>query len=857
MSIRNNLRITLFVLSLLPIILLSVLSYHMMSDRLIQAEKSNLKQTAVTNGQGLKALLESRQTETSLLAQESCIYDYASYAVAKSASKSGSTLYINAMDLLYSRSKALSYFQNIKVFDSNNTVILSTDRYDLNSKATDNLTLTYMRATESNANAISGILKKKQTDGSDNYYIEIGCPIKDRNNSQNILGYLVGTLDLSSFDSYLRSMTAGSNGYAFCLDKYGNYLFHPNSRYISTNIKDDYLGRLVTGYYSGKVPESGSFRYTFESADTIYGYSVLKDIGWVVIMEQDTNTVTGLARIILYLFLAGIAVCSFVMILASDKIATIYTAPILEIKNTLRTASEGNLKAQSNIRSKNEFGELSRNLNKMLHIVRSSYNELSAMHEELITKEEQLRQNYSHIEYLAYHDVLTNLPNKMAFIERVNQAIAASPGSNKLHAVYFVDLDDFKTVNDTLGHEYGDNLLSQTAAHLLSLTSNDDILARAGGDEFLIFRENLDNEQDALDFASTVIDSLKTPFHIHEEAIYVSLSIGIALYPKNGLTHNALIKNADIAMYKSKDTGKSKYTLFNVTMEEELNRNSLITEVLRHAISNKEIYLMYQPQYNIRKEKMTGFEALMRIHNPKLGELNPKEFIPIAEESGMIAELGEWVLKEACLFNKKLIDSGFNSLTVSVNISSVQLSKANFIEVIQNILIETGLPAGNLELEVTESTLVSSLTNASVQLSTLQELGILISLDDFGTGYSSLNYLTNMPIDTLKMDKTFVNNICSNEKDARIASGIINLAHSMKLEVIAEGVERVEQLEVLRKNRCDIIQGYIYSKPLLPHVLYETLMPDSTVEGLGNTATGLKAASIKNYGNDLKSVNLS
>ncbi len=851
MSIRNNLRITLFVLSLLPIIFLSALSYHMMSGKLIAAEKATLMQTAVTNSQGLKALLESRQTEINLLAQDSSIYDYMSLASEKSASSTAlkNTLFKAAAASLYNHSKTLSYYQNIKVYDRDNTVILSTDGQETNKQVSDNLTLTYMKTTSKDANAVSGILKKKQADGSSHFYIEVGCPVKQINNSKNILGYLVGTLDLSSFYSYLSSMTVGSKGYAFCLDKYGNYIFHPNSRYIDTNIKDDRLGRLVTDYYSGKIEESGSFRYAFESLDTIYGYSILKDTGWVVVMKQEANSVTGLARIILYIFMAGIVLCSLIMLFASDKVATFYTEPIMELKNTLRTASEGNLRAQSNIRSKNEFGELSRNLNKMLHIVRSSYNELSAMHEELITKEEQLRLNYNHIEYLAYHDILTNLPNKMAFIERVNQAISSSPGSNKIHAVFFVDMDDFKTVNDTLGHECGDNLLSQTAAHLLSLTTSDDILARAGGDEFLLFREDLENEQEALDFAETVIDSLKVPFHINEEYIYVSLSIGIALYPKNGLTHTSLIKNADIAMYKSKDTGKNKFTLFDVTMEEELNRNSLITEVLRHAIANKEIYVMYQPQYNIRKEEMTGFEALMRIHNPKLGELTPQEFIPVAEESGMITELGEWILREACLFNKRLIDCGHDSLSVSVNISSVQLSKANFKDIIQNILEETGLPAANLELEVTESTLVSSLTNASVQLSSLKELGVLISLDDFGTGYSSLNYLTNMPIDTLKMDKSFVNNICSNAKDARIASGIINLAHSMKLEVIAEGVEKVEQLEVLRKNKCDIIQGYIYSKPILPHVLFETLIPAS--EKTGNDP------SEKVYQNDVKSIKFS
>lgn len=851
MSIRNNLRITLLLLSIFPIILLSVLSYHMMSDRLIATEKSTLEQMAITDSQGLKTLLESKISEINLLAQESSIYDYTLYIAADSVHKKiNNTLNQNATDFLLNRSNFLTGYENIRVFNKDNTVILSSNKQNINARISDNLTLSYMKATGNSASGLSGILKIKQEDGSYLYYIEFGCPIKNRNDSKDIIGYLVADLSLNEFRPFMGSLTAGKESLAFCLDNYGNYIYHPSGKFIGTNIQDDQLGQLVSDFYSGKIKESGSFQYTFESTDIIYGYSILNTTGWVIVMQQDTSKVTGLARIILYIFLAGIILCSFFLLFACNRIAGFYTEPILEIKNTLRIASEGNLKAQSGIKSKNEFGELSRNLNKMLHIARNSYNELSAMHEELITKEEQLRLNYNHIEYLAYHDVLTNLPNKTAFIERVNQAIASSPGSNKLHAVYFVDLDDFKTVNDTLGHEYGDNLLSQTATHLLSLTAQDDILARVGGDEFLIFREDLDNEADALDFAAAAIDSLKTPFHINGESIYVSMSIGIALYPKNGLNHNTLIKNADIAMYKSKDTGKNKYTLFDATMEEELSRNSLITDILRHVITNQEIYVVYQPQYNIRKEQMTGFEALMRIRSDKLGELSPDEFIPIAEESGIITELGEWILKEACLFNKMLIEHGFDSFVVSVNISCVQLSKSNFIDTVCHILEETGLPAGNLELEVTESSLVSSLTNASVLLSALQELGMRISLDDFGTGYSSLNYLTNMPINTLKMDKTFVNNISSNEKDASIASGIIHLAHSMNLEVIAEGVEKADQLEVLKKNKCDTIQGYIYSKPLLPHVLYETLTPYTVIQNYPDSVPKISPR------NDTESVNL-
>jgi EAL domain-containing protein (putative c-di-GMP-specific phosphodiesterase class I) len=301
------------------------------------------------------------------------------------------------------------------------------------------------------------------------------------------------------------------------------------------------------------------------------------------------------------------------------------------------------------------------------------------------------------------------------------------------------------------------------------------------------------------------------------------MSIGISLYPKNGLTYQSLIKNADIAMYKSKDTGKSRYTLFDKSMEDELNRNALILEVLRHAIDANEIYVNYQPQISTNNDKMVGFEALMRIQSKKMGQLSPKEFIPIAEESSQIVELGEWILREACTFNKSLESMGYNDLIVSVNISSVQMKRTGFIDMVGSILEETGLNPNRLELEITESIIVSSISDVSSLLKGLQDIGVRISLDDFGTGYSSLNYLTNMPINTLKIDKTFVDNISISKKDSCIADAIISLAHSIDLEVIAEGVESPEQLKVLRNKKCDIIQGYIFSKPLLPSALITLL----------------------------------
>jgi EAL domain-containing protein (putative c-di-GMP-specific phosphodiesterase class I) len=282
-------------------------------------------------------------------------------------------------------------------------------------------------------------------------------------------------------------------------------------------------------------------------------------------------------------------------------------------------------------------------------------------------------------------------------------------------------------------------------------------------------------------------------------------------------------------MYKSKDNGKNRFTLFDTKMEEELNRNTLIIEVLRNAIDNQEIYIQYQPLMELESNNVIGFEALMRIRSERLGHLTPNEFIPIAEESGLIIELSSWLLKEACLFNKELIDQGATPRPVSVNISSVQINRPGFVTMLSDILEETKLPPQYLELEITESTLVSSIMDATKLLYTLQELGVRVSLDDFGTGYSSLNYLTKMPIDTLKIDKSFIDNICTNEKDSCIAESIIQLAHSLDIKVVAEGVEHDDQLVLLKTQRCDIIQGYIFSPPLHPTAFLDIIREDDLI----------------------------
>lgn len=808
MSIKKSLRTILIISSIIPVVIISIIAHSLLSYRLLDVQKENLIKAAELNRSGLEAMIETHKTEINMLS-----YDRDVLGLLNEYNSEDSTLINSVNQLLYNHKNSNPYCKALALYNKDRFAISDSYTNNLQSDSNFNLTLSYLYATKKPAVGVSGILDDS---------IEIGLPILDADNSNPPLGYIVSTFHLAYFDNYLDALTFGDTGYAVLLDRNGDILYHPDVSLMGSQVTSAKLSSLVEEYNMGQIYSSGSFELFYNGTNQIYGYSIIPELDWVLLVKQDISEVQAMTSLILTLLIFICAVILIVIVIFAHYLSKRYTEPIIELRDAMRAVSDGDLAVQSNIRSKNELGELSKNFNKMLHIIKTNYEDLESMHEELLSNEEQLRSNYDHIEYLAYHDTLTNLPNKLAFLDYVNTALISSPGSNKSHAVYFVDLDNFKTVNDTLGHEYGDSLLIHTAKILTSIGEND-MLARAGGDEFLIFKENIESKDKAIDCASSIIARFKDPIELNGEFIYLTMSIGIAIYPDNGLSPNALIKNADIAMYKSKDTGKNKYTLFDSRMEEELSRNTNILDILRGAIEKNDIYLQYQPQYDLATNSIIGFEALMRIRSDQLGFLSPTEFIPVAEESGLIMELSAWLIRESCIYNKKLIDQGITPRYVSVNISSVQINRPGFIDFLSDILNETGLPPEYLVLEITESTLVSSIMDATELLHNLQKLGVNISLDDFGTGYSSLNYLTRMPINTLKIDKSFIDNICTSEKDARIAEAIISLAHSLQIKVVAEGVEALDQLELLKEKKCDIVQGFVYSHPLHPEELEDLI----------------------------------
>ena len=416
------------------------------------------------------------------------------------------------------------------------------------------------------------------------------------------------------------------------------------------------------------------------------------------------------------------------------------------------------------------------------------------------------------INYQAYHDMLTRLPNRILMEDRLGLARTHALRNKQKLAIMFLDLDRFKWVNDTLGHTIGDRLLQSVAKRLEGCLRKGDTLARFGGDEFALILPNVNHEQDAEIIADKILSELKEPFSVDQHDLYVTSSIGIALYPEAGRTIETLIASADLAMYSVKDKGKNGYEFFDPTMNEASNTRLTVERELRKALTTDDIKVCYQPQVDAETEKLVGFEALIRWEHPTNGLIYPGDFIPIAEETGLILELGRYVLDRACADVARWRSEGMMDVRVSINFSGLQVEQDSFIDEIKDALTLYGLPGSSLEVEITENVIMNDMSKVVQKLRQLTTMGIKIAVDDFGTGYSSLSYLQQFPINTLKIDKSFVSSINVNEEATSIVDAIIAMAKGLKLNLIAEGVENDPQLEYLKELGCEAIQGYLFGK---------------------------------------------
>ncbi|MBK5274109.1 MAG: EAL domain-containing protein [Desulfuromonadales bacterium] len=428
------------------------------------------------------------------------------------------------------------------------------------------------------------------------------------------------------------------------------------------------------------------------------------------------------------------------------------------------------------------------------------------------------------MEYHATHDDLTGLPNRNLLVDRIHQALLMSPRNGHHVALFFVDLDNFKFINDSLGHDIGDELLKIAAERLVACVRAGNTVARQGGDEFVIMVSDPDVVDVADRIAAVIQEAVSQPFKINEHELVITCSIGISISPRDGEEVQTLLKNADLAMYQAKEQGRNQVRFYTGEMNARSLSRMAMEKYLRRALERNELFLCYQPKVSLRSGQITGMEALVRWQSPELGLISPASFIPLAEETGLIEPIGEWVLETACRQNRKWQDAGLPAIAVAVNLSACQFRQQHLVQVVERILRESGLEPRYLELEITESLVMQNLDRATTILNELKALGTTLSMDDFGTGYSSLSYLKRFPFTTLKIDQSFVRDITSEPDSAAISKTIIAMAHNLRLKVIAEGVETAGQLNYLRLHKCDEMQGYLYSRPVIAEEFGELLL---------------------------------
>ena len=431
----------------------------------------------------------------------------------------------------------------------------------------------------------------------------------------------------------------------------------------------------------------------------------------------------------------------------------------------------------------------------------------------------------SRMYYLAQHDSLTDLPNRLLFNDRLAQAMVMARRHQLQLAVLFVDVDHFKHINDSLGHEAGDKLLQSVARRLINCVRSSDTVSRQGGDEFVVLLAEITHARDAAILAEKILAALGMPHSVDEHDLHVTASIGIAIFPDDGADVDTLRKNADFAMFHAKDSGRNGYQFFRYEMNIRATERKELEIDLRHALERREFLLHYQPKMDLETATMSGVEALLRWMHPQRGLLESAEFVPIAEESGLIVPIGRWVLREACRQLKAWSDAGLQPTTIAVNISAAELRAGDFAANVRATLSESGIEPHYLEFELNESFLMQDAKSTTAVLQALKELGVGIALDDFGTGYSSLTYLKRFPINALKIDRSFMRHVLTDDEDAGIVTAVIGMANSLNLRVIAEGVETQEQLQFLQAQSCGEAQGYLFSRPLAAEEFAKLLAP--------------------------------
>ncbi len=636
---------------------------------------------------------------------------------------------------------------------------------------------------------------------------------QDLSGSQNKLyGYLVLTVDLRFLGKQARSEKVGDHGQLFFTDADGTILFHRSATEVGKQLPAKLFHKLRTASESGATI-AGSYL----NQPVKYQGIKLQDWIYAVAYYPEQELVTNRSS----LGWSVTLITCIAMLLTSAFIFSILRVllirPIQQLSHAASEMGRGQMLVPIDVNSNDEIGELA-----------ITFREMG----------ENLNHYHEQVRYVAYHDSLTGLPNRKMFKDYLTRAASEARRNLQKLSILFLDLDNFKRINDTMGHPTGDKLLKAFADRLSGCLRETDMLAhpvnehageivaRLAGDEFIILLPQTTGPVDAQKVATRILESLTRPFIINQQEIYISTSIGIALFPTDGVDGNELLKSADIAMYSAKKLGRNNYQYYSSEMNEEALQKLKIESRLRRAVENNDLELYFQPQMNLSTGQIIGVESLLRWHDEELGQVSPEVFIPIAEEFGLIIPISEWVIIEACRQARLWQNTYKQPVMISINISAVHFNGQDLEGVIAKSLKTTGLNPQHLELELTETSILQDPDLATRTLIAFKQMGLQISLDDFGTGYSSLSYLMKLPIDKLKIDKSFILHMKANTRSASIVSAIIAMAHSLDLTVIAEGVEQKEHMQLLRKMHCDMVQGYYIAQPL-PASEFEKFLVDS------------------------------
>ncbi len=516
----------------------------------------------------------------------------------------------------------------------------------------------------------------------------------------------------------------------------------------------------------------------------------------------------------IFLFIVALLISVFI----SSRVQKVVTGPILKLAAiTQRITETRDYTLRANKLSSDEIGNLVDNFNEMLQEIQERDNELQRIRLQLEEKVDErtaeLQLLANKFEHQACHDVLTGLANRATFDHQLKAAISQSERYSHKLAVFFLDLDRFKIINDTLGHAVGDQLLIQLSERLSSSLRSCDTLARLGGDEFAVLLLEV-QPSDVVDVATKLVNTVNEPLNVSGFTLHLTTSIGISVFPDDGQNAETILKNADTAMYRSKDMGRNQFTFYAPEMNEHAERRLVIENKLRKAAAEGNFQLHYQPKWDVETLQVTGVEALIRWFDPDEGAISPSEFIPLAEESGLIGMIDQWVMETACTEILSLHNEGLPKITLSVNFSPSHFIRHDVQDEIETILTKTGFPGHLLEFEITESLISSEAVDVYKKLRDIRELGIEISIDDFGKAYSSLSRLKQLPLNTLKIDRSFIHDLGESPDEEVIVKTIISMAHNLNLKVVAEGVETDQQYQFIKQHHCDTVQGYLFGKPV-------------------------------------------